>query len=211
MGYIYCITNLINSKRYVGKTTTTIEERWKEHCQDSQRERCEKRPLYSAFNKYGIENFKIEELEYIDNNNLLSDRELYWIKELETYGSKGYNASRGGDGKLLYDHNEIIELARLGYTSSQISEKIGCCKDIIYKVLKSNNVKLRNNSSKLIAQFDLAGNYIQTFFGSGEAQQWLIDKGITTNKNAKAHIKRCCCNKEPQCYGYIWKYLPNPL
>ena len=101
---------------------------------------------------------------------MLSDKEIYWINELETYGSKGYNASKGGDGKLLYDHNEIIELAGLGYTSTQISEKIGCCKDTIYKVLKSNNVKLRNSSSKLIAQFDLAGNYIQMFFGSIDAQ-----------------------------------------
>ena len=27
MGYIYCTTNLINSKKYVGKTTTTIDGR----------------------------------------------------------------------------------------------------------------------------------------------------------------------------------------
>ena len=39
-------------------------------------------------NKYGIENFKIEELEYVEDDSLLSDKEIYWIKELETYGSK---------------------------------------------------------------------------------------------------------------------------
>lgn len=80
----YCITNLINGKQYVGKTTSTIEERFREHCRDSRKERCNKRPLYDAMNKYGIENFKIEELEQVDDSTLLSDREKYWIKYLGT-------------------------------------------------------------------------------------------------------------------------------
>lgn len=210
MGYIYCITNLINSKRYIGKTTQTPEERFKEHCSDAFKQRCEKRPLYSAINKYGVENFIVETIEYVEDDNLLSDREIYWINELNTYGNKGYNASKGGDGILLYDHNEIIELAKLGYTQQQISDKIKCCKDTVYKVLKANKIKSRRGGAKLIAQYDLAGNYIQTFWGSNDAQEWLIEKGITTNKNAKAHIKNCCGGKEKQCYGYKWKYLEEP-
>lgn len=211
MGYIYCITNLINSKRYVGKTTTTIEERWREHRKDSQKKSCSKRPLYDAFNKYGIENFEIEELEYVEDDNLLSDKEIYWIKELGTYGSKGYNASKGGDGTILYDHNEIIELARLGYTRKQISEKIGCCKDTVTKVLRANGIKTRNGNQKLIAQYDLAGNYIQTFWGTTEAQEWLIENGLTESKKANTVISRCCLGDMKQGYGYIWKHLPEPL
>ena len=67
-------------------------------------------------NKYGIENFIIEELEYVEDENVLSEREIYWIEELGTYGSSGYNATKGGDGHTLYDHNEILELYQLGYS-----------------------------------------------------------------------------------------------
>lgn len=37
-------------------------------------------------NKYGVENFIVEELEYVKDENILSEREVYWIKELEAYG-----------------------------------------------------------------------------------------------------------------------------
>ena len=205
MGYIYCITNLINSKRYVGKTTTTIEERWREHQHDSKKERCEKRPLYSAFNKYGIENFKIEELEYLEDNNLLSDREIYWIKELNTYGSNGYNASKGGDGITLYDHNEILELYNMGYSSVQISDKIGCERSLIPKVLRAHGIKSRGSSS-IIDQYDLEGNYIQTFDSTMQARDWLFANKITTNKQCRNVILRCCKGENKSAYGYVWKY-----
>ena len=206
MGYIYCITNLINSKRYVGKTTTTIEDRWKEHCQDSQRERCEKRPLYSAFNKYGIENFIVEELERIEDNNLLSEREIYWIKELETYGSKGYNASKGGDGTMLYDHNEIIELAKLGYCTKQISEKMGCHPDTIYKVLKATNTKIRRENAIMVDQFDLAGNFVQTFYNLQEAMDWLVEHGFSKNNTQTSKISACCKGKTKSAFKYKWSF-----
>lgn len=211
MGYIYCITNLINNKRYVGKTTLTIEDRWKKHCQDSYKNRCEKRPLYNAFNKYGIENFKIEEIEYIEDDTLLSDREIYWIKQLETYGHNGYNATKGGDGKILYDYKEIIELYNLGYTCKKVADKIKCNEDTVRKVLKAHGIKIRKGSTKRIDQFDLAGNYIQYFWGRTEAAQWLIDNGIANSLNCGRHITECCNHKLKNAYGYKWEYsaIPN--
>ena len=206
MGYIYCITNLINNKRYVGKTSTSIEERFQEHCRDSKKERCEKRPLYNAMNKYGIENFIVEELEQIEDETTLSEREIFWIKELETYGSKGYNATKGGDGKILYDYKEIIELYNLGYTCKKVAEKIKCSESTIRKILKANKIKIRGGSTKKIDQYDMAGNYIQYFWGRTEASNWLVDNGIAKSLNCRRHITDCCNNKIKSAYGYIWRY-----
>ena len=210
MGYIYCITNLINNKQYVGKTTSTIEERWKRHCIDSKKERCNKRPLYDAFNKYGIENFKIEELEQVEDNNL-KDREIYWIQELQTYGRNGYNATKGGDGSIIYDYNEFIDLYNLGYSSRRISEKTGATIETINKVLKSKGIKPRQSNAKLIDQFDSAGNYIQTFFGSLEAAEWCVENGCSKSKHsASNHILECCKGKIKSFGSYKWVYKTIP-
>jgi len=63
MSYIYAITNNINGKQYVGKTNFSLQKRFQEHIRDSKQRIKEHRPLYNAFNKYGIENFSIKVLE----------------------------------------------------------------------------------------------------------------------------------------------------
>lgn len=209
MGYIYCITNLINSKRYIGKTTLTIQERFKEHCYASQHRKMDY-PLYRAMRIYGIENFQISEIEKVDNDNL-SEREIYWINELGTYGSQGYNATKGGDGVSLYDHKELVELARLGYTVPQICEKIGCGKDLLYRVLRANGIKVRNSRSKLVGQYDLAGNFIQIFFSAEEALEYLRSIGKCKSiKTSASRIRDCCKHKLDKAYGYKWEFMPEP-
>ena len=120
MPYIYKITNKINDKVYIGKTLDTVEKRWKEHCRDSQKKNIKNRPLYSAMNKYGLNNFIIEEIEQC-NEEALNEREQYWI---EYFGSfkYGYNATLGGDGKRYADYDLIYALWKEGKTIKKNAE-----------------------------------------------------------------------------------------
>ncbi|MBP5694339.1 MAG: hypothetical protein J6X03_02645 [Bacilli bacterium] len=79
---------------------------------------------------------------------------------MNSYGKTGYNATKGGDGKILYDYNQIIELYKLGYNQHQISLQIGCCVKTIRKILKTHNIKIRKSHVKKIYQFDLKGHFI---------------------------------------------------
>lgn len=107
MAYIYKIVCDLNDKVYVGKTNLSIEERFKQHIADSFRRRMEARPLYRAMRKHGVEHFSIEQIEECSPKEA-SAREQYWIGYYRGY-EDGYNATKGGDGKLLYDHEMILE------------------------------------------------------------------------------------------------------
>lgn len=145
-GYIYKITNLINQKCYIGQTTTTIEHRWGQHKTDYNNPN----PMYKAFKKYGLENFKIEEVSRYTRDtkekliNILNSKEIYYINKFHSLVSEnGYNLSIGGDnrgiyncfpidvydrnGNLLFQCSSAKETSRLldGYDVSSI---LDCCK-----------------------------------------------------------------------------------
>lgn len=211
MGYIYVITNQVNGKQYVGKTVGTIEKRFKEHCRDSRKERCEKRPLYNAMNKYGTENFQVSELEFVEDNTLLSNRETFWINKLQTYGNKGYNATKGGDGAILYDHSEIIKLYNNGMLQKDIAKIYGCSCYTISNILKGSKIDGRKNKTskahKIIIAYDSNNSIVKEFGGSFEAADWLVVQGKSKSRHsASNHIIDCCNGKQKKCGGYIWKY-----
>ena len=204
MGYIYLITNLINNKKYVGKTTQDIEKRWKEHINDSKREKCEIRPLYRAIRKYGKDNFKIEELEKC-NTEVLSDREQYWINKLNTY-IDGYNATLGGDGKILLDYDEIIRKYLTTHNATEVARVLNCSVDSVYKILRTNDIHVysgaeivKERTSKKVAQYDKKGNFIKIYNSTKDAERAM--------GNTQHHIAQVAIGKRKTAYGYIWKYV----
>lgn len=66
---IYKITNNLNNHAYIGQSIH-IEHRWQEHKTQYNWERESNKPLYLAFQKYGIENFTFEVLEECESNEL---------------------------------------------------------------------------------------------------------------------------------------------
>lgn len=98
----------------------------------------------------------------------------------------------------------------MGYSQKQVAQKIGCCDDTVSKVLKANNIPIRGSSTKKIDQFDMAGNYVQSFFGSVEVAKWLVEMGLAKSTSSKRHITDCCNKKIKSAYGYIWRYAVLP-
>ena len=149
MAYIYKIINNINQKIYIGKTSSTIEKRFKEHCNDSKKERCEKRPLYDAMNKYGIENFTVEKVEEVENDEIASEREIYWINKLRTYigfnDCNGYNATLGGDSKRIYDYQTIAKKYLELKNQKETAKYFQCDVETVKKACQENNIEIPNH------------------------------------------------------------------
>ena len=94
-GVVYKITCLVNNKIYIGKTTKTIEIRWKYHCYNKKKNYY----LYNAIRKYGKENFKIEILCYCYNEIELNFKEVELIAKYDCRNREvGYNILPGGEG-----------------------------------------------------------------------------------------------------------------
>lgn len=98
---IYCITNKINNKKYIGQSKN-IFSRWGEHYRTaiSNSDRCSL--IHKAINKYGIENFNFEILELCKTSKL-DELEIQYIKLFKETGNILYNLTDGGNvGAIMY-------------------------------------------------------------------------------------------------------------
>lgn len=94
MWCVYCHTNKINSKRYVGITSKRPRKRWKGGSGYRQQPK-----FYNAIKKYGWDSFSHEILLDGLTKEEAAESEVYYIQLFRSTDAEfGYNASTGGFG-----------------------------------------------------------------------------------------------------------------
>ena len=205
----------MNNKIYIGQTTRDIESRWSQHkylAKNSHNHRSNK-PLYIDMRVYGIENFRIEVIEKCENE-ILREKEMYWIKYFNSFGEHGYNKNIGGDGLHYYDEKEIYKMWDEGCTFKEILSKYGMDKSCLRKILNKYEPFLEQrkdryfesrsrikHKSRPVNQYALDGTFIRTFDSVKEAAREIKKSPMGIVKACKGITKSGISN------GFRWKYV----
>lgn len=211
MAYIYKITNTVNGKMYIGKTESTIEKRFQQHCNDSQKDGMGNRPLYKAMRKYGVEFFSIEEIEETDNPE---ERETYWIEFYGTF-KNGYNATMGGDGKRYIDYDLVVATYQELKNATKTAEKLGISQDSVINILNNRKIYIYSSEEIAIRQFgkvtnmySLDGKFLQSFPSTNAAAEYMVQNKLTGCKKTtiKQHITEVCTGRRKTAAKFKWRY-----
>lgn len=149
-GYIYLLTNKINEMKYVGQTVRTIKDRFDGHISDSKHG---KNYINRAIKKYGIENFKIEQVDIAYNQEELNLIEGVYMAWFNTLTPNGYNIKNIIDGKGRHSKQTIEKM------------KITNSKPENLKLKSKNGKKSRgkgylNSSSKYVGVYIKDNKYV---------------------------------------------------
>ena len=181
---IYCYTNKVNGKKYVGQAVDFLI-RHKKHIYSAYNEKQKydyNVPFHNAIRRHGIENFEIKILkEDLKTKNELNYWESYYIVEFDTLAKnrKGYNLASGGEGGNTY----------AGKTNEELAE--------ISRKLSEANKGEKNPGATLVDRFTLDGIYVDTKYQF----EYVEELGFSASG-----ISLCCKGKRKTHKGYIFKY-----
>lgn len=205
-GIVYCTTNLIDSKKYIGY-----------HSGNNDKYLGSNIHLKNAIKKYGRKNFIRETLQDgLTNIQDLQEAEIYWI---DYFGADQsdlfYNITKGGEGnpeiyktsyrKKSEEHKKNIGLAQVGHKMSEKTRlairksKLG----VKYSEESKKIMSLRKiqDIGRAVVQLDKENNFIAEFKSLSQAAKSL-------NKGS-GNIANVVLGKNKTAHGFKWMYLEN--
>lgn len=205
---IYLITNKINSKKYVGKTTYSLRHRFNQHVSDAKACRYNS-ALHTAIRKYGENSFEIQLLE-ICEDCMANDKEAYWINYYNTY-KNGYNSTLGGDGKPTLDRpskDELNQKIKDGWSLRKLANHYNVYAKTVKLWLNSYDIELKTQEISPIKVGCIINGMTLEFESLCAAGNYLVNNGYTLSEPSKAgyNIKRAI-ERKGTYLGIYWYYI----
>lgn len=206
MGYIYKITNSINGKIYVGQTFRDVQERFKEHLRMGRKDKVGyKSLLYYAIKKYGKDAFSVDTLEECPDE-LLNDREAYWIKTLDTQ-KQGYNISLAVQKGSKYRISDIATLWEEGYCAKEIAKTVGISKQIVLDRLHDCGITSKDIMSRGNTKGNIKRRKIVRVSADGTTKIYnSVTEASRENNILTSGICAVCRGDRNFAGGYRWAY-----
>lgn len=209
---IYLHRNLINNKVYIGKTKN-IEDpniRW------ANGKGYSRQPFYKDILEYGWENFEHIILETNIPNELIVERENYWINFYDAMNpDKGYNQSMVGG---MVSEDTKLRMSEAWLNDPKRIEKQRQSMILLNKTIdrsgKNNSMygrsrKGKNAGRKRKVQCIETGEIFETMT---DASKWCNPNGSNLRSHIAEQIRgeRKYCGRHPQTNEPLhWKYIDN--
>ena len=201
---IYVITNTINNKKYVGRTSMSINRRMSRHKYVSSHDECAQYnyPLYSDARMYGWNSFEVKVVMETEDEWLANKIEEFVTEELKTLAPNGYNQAIGNKrfwGKGEANHNfgsHRSEETKLKMSLAKRGKKLSQeTKDKISESRKGKYCDEKHPRARMVRCVETG----VVFKTTKDAAEWC---GL---KN-RADITGVCRGRHKTAGGYHWEY-----
>lgn len=205
-GIIYCRTNIVNGKKYIGQTTN---EYLRQHKWNNLKLPYSGSLINNARKKYGLSAFTytiLVECE-ADTNEQLKELLNFWEKSyigyFNTKTPNGYNLTDGGDGFLGYkqtkEHREKISSANKGKKRSDETRKKLSERRKGKPITNTEfEKKLKHNLVHHLYQYNKYGELVKYWRCAADTKEF----GYSPSQ-----IRKCCTESGKRKHkGFVWSY-----
>ena len=207
---VYCHTNKINGKRYIGITQNKPNRRWQNEYDYKDRNS----HFYNAIKKYGWENFEHIILEENLTRKEASEKEKYYIRLYNTNNENyGYNITSGGDNN--FTRNKLTEEQRINI-SNKTKEAMNSVeiREYMLKVYNSEDWIRKNSeatrrqwvTSDLKLRVQTANGHKVRCVETGNIYLSILEASRQTGLS-RYKITQSCQNKSYIVNNTHWEYI----